>query len=199
MIDYNSFSNENPRHQDAMEAVAHLSLMEVQTDADVYFYLSAINLLNRYVKVMKHDISYFFKNYLLILVFKIMKNKIKDIRIDLYYDSNAHGQPILMIDTFGVHFSFHDVYFQIIQAFADYFKYEFVRFEWDHIPKQPIALDLYRHAKEQKGLTYVLQGEAYQKRFEERFKEIESQSEKHIYIPYINLDEIEAFVGFHRD
>lgn len=119
------------------------SLMQVNDQYDLFYFLSSMNLLNAYVKKDYADIKfinrYTFKNHLAKVLDKVVFKELDDVHI--YYTNE-----ILYIDVFNVQFSFHNVKAtDNINRFKNSTKNK--KKEWKGIRLQPIASQLFELAQ----------------------------------------------------
>lgn len=125
----------------AFEAYAYISQMKLELPGDFILFLSALNLLNTYVKQPGTRINYSFKkqiDYFLEVCLRKNKNILK-----INKNNDAMGK-LLMIKLNDIQFSFHGVncqYEGIDQNLDE-------TMQWDGIRKQKCAVSIYQKCKD---------------------------------------------------
>ena len=125
----------------AFEAYSYITQMSLELPGDFILFLSALNLLNTYVKQTDAKIGYSFKKQIdYFLEVCIRKNR--NI-LSINQDSDTKGK-LLMIKINDIQFSFHGVACQYegIEQTLD------KTMEWDGIRKQKCAVTIFQKCKE---------------------------------------------------
>ena len=127
------------------EAIYMVNNFQVNTPISLFYYLSALNLLNAAIKRNAHKakLSYeIIKGKVVEIVDYVYTNKARFDNISFYYDKS---DICLYINAFDVIFSFHQVIETpiIIQAS------QFEPIEWKGIRLQQIAQPLFMYAKKE--------------------------------------------------
>ncbi len=189
-MDITTFSNIDPTREQAIEAIAHLSLMKLDTDSDYLLYLASLNLLNRYVKINKKVVSYRFKSFLFPLLYTAIETNKTSIKIFPTTDKDMNS-TLLMMEVKGVQFSFHSVRFTEVNQFAEEHNFLYQPFEWSEIRLQPIAANLYEESKKNDDLSINdYKGNKISESLSKSVEFITEQSSDKLYLPWIVLTKI---------
>lgn len=92
--------------EDAFKAYAYIKHMRIADAGDVVLFCAAMNLLNTYVKQDQDDIGYAFKQETEHLVGILWNVPIDDVLVDYQMDK---GSSLLVVEIFGLQFSFHQI------------------------------------------------------------------------------------------
>lgn len=125
----------------AFEAYAYISQMKLEKAGDFLLFLSALNLLNTYVKQKDAKINYTFKNEIDYFLEVCIRNNKEILKINK--DADEKGK-LLIVQINDLQFSFHSVkckYEGIDQNLTQDIK-------WDGIRKQICAVTIYTLCKE---------------------------------------------------
>ena len=140
-IELQDIEKEYIEHELAFEAYIFISQMKLELPGDFLLFISALNLLNTYVKQKDSKINYKFKNEIDYFLEACLR-KSKDV-LKINKDADEKGK-LLIIQINDLQFSFHSVkckYEGIDQNIT-------ADIEWDGIRKQLCAVTLYNLCKE---------------------------------------------------
>lgn len=131
--------------EEAFLAYAYIRQMRIADAGDVILFCAAMNLLNTYVKQDQDDIGYGFKGETDHLVGVLWNAPIADVKVDYQRDK---GMSLLVVDIFGLQFSFHNIGITEELKKLDAQHVTENALKWDGVRKQMCASTLFGRARE---------------------------------------------------
>ena len=130
----------------AIEALALINTMKLINEGDYLRFISAVNLLNSFVKQDKKKLDYHFKRYVEKFLSVCVRNKVNFVKYNNLKDDSG---DYIIIQFGELQFSFHNVKVEVegLECITD------SSLLWDGIRKQVCALTIYEMCKSSDLLT----------------------------------------------